>query len=100
MSNRIRINPAAWTDATAYDQGTRGVVEPRVWELRTGPVRLIVHRLHGYDGWIWFGSCPELKIDRTSLAATSATEAQSELMTLALEKARGYVQALELAGAQ
>lgn len=40
-----------WTDATSYSKNERGEVEPRSWEVRLGPVRLIVTRRAGLEGW-------------------------------------------------
>ena len=56
-----------WADVSSYSRGERGVVEPSSWELNTGPLRVVVTRRHGLDGW--FAICYALNMSHVPLAA-------------------------------
>lgn len=70
-----------WTDETSYAQGEREQhVEPRVWNLKLGHLRVRVHRWHGIND-AWFLSCDGF-CDKRPLKAKTVQDAQLEAIEL------------------
>lgn len=85
-----------WEDKTSYSQGE---LEPRVWEVRFGDLRGVVHRIHLCDGW--FLSCSQLGLDQRALEVLTDTAEEAKRvgavrLTAELEKRiRLYREAVE-----
>lgn len=50
-----------WEDTTSYSRGERGKVDPRTWEAKAGPLRVVVTRQFRLDGW--YMSCDLVGLD-------------------------------------
>lgn len=62
-----RKHPWKWKDSGRLNSDVRDS------ELHIGPLRLIVHRRHGFDPTQWFGSCYELQMTDKALLAPGAS---------------------------
>jgi hypothetical protein len=74
-----------WEDVTSYSKGERGVISPKVWRVKSGPLTVIVVSGYIYNPDFWVVSCHALGMDavNTKLPATySATLAQKVALNL------------------
>lgn len=61
----------AWTDATSYQRGERGVREPDAWEITIEGIRIWVGSGHRYYPDYWVMHCFPLDIDTKQLGSVS-----------------------------
>lgn len=64
-----------WTSRQRRDEE-----EPSVHELRTGDLRIIVHRFIGVSD-VWFVSCPDICVDRRVLSSKDVELAKAESLS-------------------
>lgn len=75
MGDMPVIDKEIWKDATTYAASDQDRV-PRVWELHFGNHRLVVHRIHGLEGW--FFSCYSLGFKERSCGHEDQWKAMAE----------------------
>jgi hypothetical protein len=86
------VRRTEWKDATGYNRGERGTVEPRAWEMDLEGLRVSVHRFHGCDGW--FGSCHAMGVDRLSLTCEEIADARVQFVDYLHRRAMRWVEKL------
>lgn len=67
-----------WRDDTSYSRSEPEPRTPRVWLLDLGILKIVVHRLHGCDGW--YLKCSEIGMGKRWLRSESVEEAQREAL--------------------
>jgi hypothetical protein len=88
----------SWSDSTSYSQGQRTHIEPREWTVTIGGMRLVLHRFHGCDPTIWFGTVyGGPPINRYELKSVPAKDAQAELVKLVRERLEAMLNAIRSA---
>ncbi|HET9063705.1 MAG TPA: hypothetical protein VFO62_10490 [Candidatus Binatia bacterium] len=86
---------AIWRDASSYEHGQRGVVEPTAWSLDLADgVRVVVHRWRGLAGW--HVTCPALRVDTEQLKSESGMAARQEAIELLRRRARVIAEVLSV----
>jgi hypothetical protein len=97
--NSNQVQPQ-WRDATNYtrEETERGERWARAYRLRLGPVTVAITSDNIYIKGKWVLVCPQLDLGTAEnprkLQATTATEAQSEALTLVTAQVRQLVAAL------
>lgn len=83
-----------WKDRTSYSRnGSR--VEPRVWEIVHGPMRVTVHRHIGYAPDAWLVTCNAVGLDCYELVrGLSADEAKKRALQVVHEELSAFLTAV------
>lgn len=82
----------AWIDRSSHSR-TATDRTPNAWELRAGKARIVVHRLHGADGW--FTSLHGLEFSQSSLKSESPDDAKREAIRKVISELRASLDILE-----
>lgn len=84
-----------WKDTSSYSRGEHGVAEPSVWTAEGLPVRIVVHRFVGHEGW--FFSVREMMIEKRQLATTDIENAKAEALARTLTQLESWVKTIKKA---
>ena len=63
-----------WRDKTSYSRGDKER-KPRIWELKVGGLRIVIHRIIHYPEW--YVSCYDLSIEDNCLYTDDLEEAKA-----------------------